>query len=235
MRDREFDELVAREGAEAICERLAPYVTERRKARIDQVVAARLHDVQVAVEEPYDPHNAAAVVRSAEIFGAGAVHVVKASERILHARRTTSGAFHWVRTYDYEELDTFFDRMAGAGIAVAGACLGAERPLATLPLSGKLCLLFGNEHRGLSPEARERCAVRFEIPMYGFSESFNLSVSAALSLHDATRRRRAYLGRDGDLDGQGRAVERARYYVETVDDRLVAGMFPPHPASPTQE
>ena len=93
--------VVERVGPARVGEAPEPFVTERRRARIETVLSARVPEVEVAIEEPSDPHNAAAVVRSAEALGAGAVHVIAAHERVLRVRKTTAGTFHWIATHDH--------------------------------------------------------------------------------------------------------------------------------------
>ncbi len=212
-------------GDAEVVEALRPYLSDARKTRIDQVLRGRMQRVQVAIEEPYDPHNAAAVVRSAEALGAGAVHVIRADERILRQKRTTAGTFHWVDTRDYAELDDFFDQMKAQEMIVAGACVGDGLMLEDLPLDRNICLLFGNENRGLSQAARERCELRYGIPIFGFAESYNLSVSAAVSLYSVLGRMRRAIGALGDLDGVAQERQRARWYLRSVDRRLVKGLF----------
>ena len=131
-----------------IIEALTPYVTERRRARISRVVESRLCGVEVALERPYDPHNAAAVVRSAEITGAGRVHVVAASERILKAKRTTTGAFHWVQTSQHAAVEYLVEDARSRGMLLAGACVDGDVDLEALPVHEPICLVFGNEHAG---------------------------------------------------------------------------------------
>ena len=115
---------------------------------------------------------------------------------------------------------------------LAGACVDATHMLDELPIDRPICLLFGNEHAGLSAAAQAACEVRFRIPIYGFAESYNLSVAAALSMHATSSRLRARLGADGDLDEAGRELERARYYYRSVDERHVRALFPaPRPRS----
>lgn len=219
------DEAIARFGVAAVTEAIAPYVTARRRERIEAVIADRLHGVAVAVEDPYDPHNAAAMVRSAEITGATQVHVIRASTRILQSKRTTTGAFHWVQTRHHAALDTFVAHVRAQGMLLAGACVGGSVDLEALPCDRPICLLFGNEHAGLSEAARAACDLRYGIAMHGFSESFNLSVSAAISLYSLTRRRREALGRGGDGTPEQIDRDRALYYGRSVDRRLLAGLF----------
>lgn len=226
MTRAQFDRLVAHYGARAIIEGLRPYVSERRRARIDAVLSARLRSLQVAIERPYDPHNAAAVVRSAEAIGASAVHVIAASEGILRSRKTTAGTHHWIETRHYDALDPFLAVAAERGMLLAGACVDATHMLEQLPVDRPLCLVFGNEHAGLSAAAQRACAVRFRIPIHGFAESYNLSVAAALSLYAVAGRRREAIGADGDLDPEALELERARCYLRSVDARHVRVSFP---------
>jgi tRNA (guanosine-2'-O-)-methyltransferase len=101
-----------------------------------------------------------------------------------------------------------------------------------LPIDAPICLLFGNEHAGLSATAQAACALRFRIPIYGFAESYNLSVAAALSLYSQTTRRRAALdsshgpARRGDLDDETAEHERARWYLRSIDERHARVLFP---------
>jgi tRNA (guanosine-2'-O-)-methyltransferase len=222
----EFEALSRARGDQSIVDAVAPYLSDERKQRIESVLRGRLHGIHVAVERPYDPHNAAAVVRSAEAFGVSVVHVVSAHARALVAHKTTSGSHRWVEIREHPDLDAFRRHLEGLGMALAGARVedGAV-PLESMPVDRPLCLLFGNEHDGLSPAARQACKFAFSIPMFGFVESLNLSVSAAVSLYSITRRRRDLLGRDGDLEPAALGHERARYHVAAVEDRLVRGLL----------
>lgn len=226
MNREEFGGLVRHYGPAALIEGLEPFVSERRRARIESVLDARLYSVQVGIERPYDPHNAAAVVRSAEAIGAWGVHVVAASEGILRSRKTTAGTHHWIETRHYSELEDFLPEVRARGMLLAGACVDATHMLEELPVDRPLCLMFGNEHAGLSPAAQAACEYRFRIPIHGFAESYNLSVAAALSLYSVSSRRRALLGRAGDLDEPRRSLERARWYARSVDPRHLRISFP---------
>ncbi|MCH9682659.1 MAG: RNA methyltransferase [Deltaproteobacteria bacterium] len=216
--------LVAEHGAHRVMTALGPYLTEARRTRIDHVVSGRVAGVHVAVEAPSDPHNAAAVVRSAEAFGVLGVHVIAAEPRALHARNTTQGAFHWVHTRHHHDLTGFLAEVRRRGMTLAGASMDGSVPVTRLPVDAPLCLLLGNETRGLSQAAREACDVSFHVPMVGMSESLNLSVTAAVSLFEVLRRKRAS-GERGDLCADDRDRLRACYYLASVDPRMVKAMF----------
>lgn len=217
--------LVGEHGASRVIEALAPFLTEARRARIETVVAGRMGSVHVAVEAPSDPHNAAAVVRSCEALGALGVHVIAAEGRALHAKATTQGSFHWVQTHHHGDLRGFVAQARRRSMKLYGAAMDGPLPVTRLPIDEPLCLVLGNEQRGLSPQAREACDLLFHVPMVGMSESLNLSVCAAISLFEVMRRKRAQQGKDGDLDHAQRATLRACYYAGSVDARLLQGLF----------
>jgi len=216
--------LVVEHGAERVTQALAPYLTEARRARIESVLDGRMGSVHVGIESPTDPHNAAAVVRSCEAMGALGVHVIATDPGALHARSTTQGSFNWVKTHHHHDLDAFLAAAGARGLRLYGGAMDGSTPVTRLEVDAPFCLLFGNEHRGLSARAREACDVLFHVPMVGMSESLNLSVSAAVSLFEVMRRKRA-AGVLGDLDDAQRRSLRACYYLNSVDARLIAGLY----------
>lgn len=216
--------LVDAHGAERVASALQPYLTEARRARIEAVLDGRMQSVQVAIEAPSDPHNAAAVVRTCEALGALSVHVIAAEARALHARAVTQGSFHWVRTHHHARLDEFVAEARAGGLRLYGACMDGSVPVTRLPVDEPLCLLFGNEQRGLSAAARRACDGLFHVPMVGMSESLNLSVAASISLFEVLRRKRA-TGPGSDLDAGQRTRLRACYYLGSVDPRLSRGLL----------
>lgn len=223
MDDRTFARLTEAHTATHIAETLTPYVTEVRRGKIERLLDRRLPQIQVAIEAPSDPHNAAAVVRTAEALGVLDVHLVASERRALHAKNTTQGAFRWVRTHHHDHLSDFLGRDSLRGVSMFGAWMDAERTVEELPVDRPICVVFGNETRGLSPEARDACEGGFRIPMVGMSESLNLSVSAAITLYDLTSRHRA-AGAVG-LDAAAREELRARHYMDSVDERLWSSLL----------
>lgn len=224
---RELDRWIDKVGAEQLLNTLSPFLTEARKSRIESVLSGRLESIRIAFEHPEDPRNAAAVVRTAEALGGVHVHVVDAPDGALNAPETTQGAYCWVHTHHHASLDELLAVRRQEGLCLAGAMMDGALTLDELPSDRPLCLLFGNEGVGLSPEARAACDVTFRIPMVGMVESMNLSVAAALALHSTARARRASLQQPGDLVGERLRYERARYFARSVEWRLLEAMFGP--------
>jgi tRNA (guanosine-2'-O-)-methyltransferase len=220
----ELDRAIDRVGSERAVASLGPWLTVERRDRIERVLAARLDSLRVAVERPEDPYNAAAIVRTAEVLGALHVHVISDHGAALHARKTTQGAFNWLHTYHHAELPELVTPLAREGVVLCGALMTGRYRLEDIPVDRPLCLLFGNEKTGLSENALAACDLTFRIPMFGMSESLNLSVCAALALHSVASRRRAFLGEEGDLHGERLMRERARYYARCVDERTLRAL-----------
>lgn len=203
--------------AELVIEALRPLVTARRFERIQTVVAGRTHRVTVVLEDIADPHNTSAVLRSCDAFGVQRVHVVPGPHGFLAARAVTKGAHQWLDVLRHRRGPACVAALQREGFTVLYASMEGERrpqELATLP---KVAVVFGNEHRGPSPEVRAACDGGYAIPMRGFVDSLNVSVAAAITLFAAT-------GEGSDLTETERRVLTARYLMQSVRDarRIVA-------------
>jgi tRNA (guanosine-2'-O-)-methyltransferase len=177
---------------------LEPLVGERRRARLTEVIGRRLACVNVVFDAPYDPHNGAAVIRTCEAFGVQRLHVVERGTRFLVARSVARGAEQWIDVVRHATPRAAIDRARAEGRElVAAHPEGALAPedLAKIP---RLSLVLGNERDGICDELAKACARAVRVPMRGFVESLNVSVTAAILLHAATA------GRTGDLDDETR-------------------------------
>jgi tRNA (guanosine-2'-O-)-methyltransferase len=201
---------LARTEPERVVRALAGFLTAARRERIEQVLARRTRRLVLATEGIYDPHNAAAVIRTAEAFGVQTVHVVEGPCGFRSSRKVTQGAHKWVDLAVWSRPEAFALRMRAEGREVLVAAMDGERRLADLTLARPLALVFGNESAGVSPRMRELADGAFSIPMHGFVESLNVSVAAAVAAH-ALR-----AGGVGDLDPDDLRVLRARFYLRAV-------------------
>ncbi len=212
--------LIKQHGAKKIISRLQPFVSARRQQRIEQVLDNRLLSLQVALEMPADIQNAFAVIRSCEIFGVAKIHIISPSKEIKGIRPISKGALDWVEILFYEEFNDFLAQMAEENCRLAGALPQAEYHLNAIPLNEPVCLLLGNEHSGLSLQAKKACNWHYQIPMYGMTASLNLSVAAAISLYESTQRKRQIIQATGDLAPIQRQEWQAFYYLNSVSKRL---------------
>jgi tRNA (guanosine-2'-O-)-methyltransferase len=190
MHTHSIQYLIHHFGPQFVIERLSPVLTPQRLLKIESIAQGRLDDVAVATEGIWDIHNAMAVIRSAEAMGVDQVFLVDCDYKKGKGHQSSRGTVDWVQVSEIDTWSAFFEKMKHEGWKLAGACPRASLTLSELPAQDKICLVLGNEHRGLSEMARESCDYLYSIPMYGMVESLNLSVAGALSLYDVTTRKR---------------------------------------------
>jgi tRNA (guanosine-2'-O-)-methyltransferase len=178
---------------------LEPLVTDARRERMREVIARRLASVAVIFDRPYDPHNGAAVVRSCEAFGVQALHVVeRPGTPFAVAHSVARGAQKWIDVTRHTSPVSAIRWARAAGLPLVAAHPEGELAPDDLARMPRLGLVVGNEHEGIDPELERACTARVRVPMRGFVESLNVSVTAAILLHAAT------CGRSGDLDDGAR-------------------------------
>jgi len=205
--------MIDRHGPAAVCEVLAPMMTAERIVRIERVLDARLGSVATAVEDTYDPHNAAAAVRTSEALGIQELHVIEPGARFSAASGVTRGAHRWIDLVRWPAAEAAAAALRARGFRVLATLPGAPRSIEDVDVGSPLAVLFGNEHDGLSPAAIAACDGAVAVPMYGFTESYNLSVTVALAMSRIAARRRAYINAPGDLAPDRRARLRARWFA----------------------
>ncbi|MEM9494273.1 MAG: RNA methyltransferase, partial [Myxococcota bacterium] len=175
-----------------------------------------LDSLAVAIEDLHDPHNGAAAIRSLEAVGLSTLHVVENVEKFRFSPGVTIGCEKWLEIRRYQRFALCAEVLKEAGYQLYAACPDADCDLEDVPVDVPAVVVFGNEHAGLTAEATALCDRRMRIPMHGFTQSFNLSVSVALTVHRLAQRRRDAIARTGDLDDQKRAHLRARWYAHGV-------------------
>ena len=212
--------MIERYGPEAVCAALAPVLTAERIARIDQVLAARLASVVTVVEDTYDPHNAAATIRTTEAIGLGELHVIEAAQRFSIAGGVTRGAHRWIELHRWRSAEQAVAALRGRGFRVLATLPDAPHAIDEVDVTSPVAVAFGNEHAGLTPAAIAACDGALGVPMFGFTESFNLSVTVALAMSRIAARRRAAIGSPGDLDEHRRRELRARWFTLKIRGAL---------------
>lgn len=167
---------------------LKQFISEQRLTKIEQIVEERTRYITVAVEDIYQPHNASAVMRSAECFGVQDLHVIENKNQYKPSKEIAKGASNWLTLHHHNKTEN------NTLSCIRELKKQGYRILATTPhekshmigdvdvTKGKIALFFGTELEGISDEVRAEADEFVRIPMYGFTESFNISVSAALCL-----------------------------------------------------
>ena len=197
-----------RHDPERVIRLLEPLVLERRKERLLAVIESRLASVTVVFDAPHDPFNGAAVVRSCEAFGVQTVHVVERNEKFLTAGSVARGAQKWVDVVRHPSSGDALESLRRADMTLVGAHPAGDllpEDLASIP---RVAVVLGNERDGITAELEAACTHRVRVPMRGFVDSLNVSVTAAILLDHAVRARK------GDLDEreQRRLYARGLYF-----------------------
>ena len=206
-------------SAQAVIDLIRPLLTSERCARLEAVVASRSFSLVPVLENIYDFGNISAVMRSSEAFGFARVHLVTApGARFKAANRVTKGAEKWLDVEIHRSPSDCVRQLKQSGFQVYATHLEAARPIAEIDFTRPTAVVFGNEKDGVSPEMLELVDGRFIIPMQGFSQSFNISVAAAIALYHGWHQRETRLGRSGDLTSKEQRILLANYYLRCLDN-----------------
>lgn len=176
---------------------LSGFITENKLHRFEEVLQNRTRYITVVLEDLYQPHNASAVLRTCDCFGIQDVHIIENQNAYTVNPDIALGASKWLNLFKYSSQSNNTPDAIRA-LKEKGYRIVATTPhkddvvLQDLPLDkGPLALVFGTEMRGLTNTSLELADEFVKIPMYGFTESFNISVSAALVLFYLTEKLRS--------------------------------------------
>lgn len=178
---------------QALLHHLKSFITPERWGKFEKVVACRTRHLTVVLEDIYQSQNASAVLRSCDLMGIQDVHIIENRNEYTINPDVSIGADKWLNLYKYNQqtdnTSEAIQSLKNRGYIVVAAS-PHEKGFTpdTLPLDQPLALLFGTEKEGLSQTALEQADAFVRIPMYGFSESFNISVSAAILLYKLSQR-----------------------------------------------
>ncbi|MBT8254034.1 MAG: RNA methyltransferase [Bacteroidia bacterium] len=170
---------------------LESFLTERRKARFEKVLSNRTRHFTVAIEDVFQLHNTSAVLRSCDIFGIQDVHIIedKYSDRI--DAEIAMGAQKWVDLKRHQSAQACLDHLRSQGYQIVATTPHKKKcRLEEFDIGQRSCFFFGREKDGLSDLIMEQADCFLSIPMVGFTESLNISVSAAIILQHLTAKLR---------------------------------------------
>ena len=170
-----------------VLEEFYKIITPNKQEMFDRLAAERTKHLTVVMENVYQEHNASAIIRTCDCFGVQELHVIERDNQYKIQRDIALGAGRWVDMYNYNrgnqpELDCI-RKLKDQGYRIVATSPHTDAyTLNNIPLDKPIALVFGTERRGISDEMKHLADDFVRIPMYGFTESFNVSVSVALSL-----------------------------------------------------
>ncbi len=186
-------------------------VSPERLERMETVLQGRLGGLVALLEDVHKEQNMSACIRSLEAIGIQNVHVIEGADPFEPNRKVTQGCHKWVDIHRHGNPSDAVAALRARGYRILATSPTAERELSELDFTKPTALCFGNELDGLSASLFDLADETFRIPMTGFSQSFNLSVSVGICMVTAATARRAALGELSDLTEAERDALRNRW------------------------
>jgi len=172
---------------------LSSFVAEKRLQRFNEVLGNRTDHLRIVLENMYQAHNASAVLRSCEGFGIQHVHFIENRNHVKISEDVAMGSSKWLSIHRHNNssnntIETIQHLKKMGYRIVATSPHKNDTTIDKLPVDKKLALVFGTEIEGISQEVIDHADEFVKIPMQGFTESFNVSVCAALCMYELTGR-----------------------------------------------
>lgn len=166
---------------------LESFLTPRRLELYHKVLAQRTNYFTVAIEDVYQLHNTSAVIRSCDVFGIQNVHVVEEINQKRIDREIAMGAQKWVDIHRHNSTSDCLKLLKQKGFQIVATTPHDQSiELKDFNINQPSAFFFGRELQGLSDQVLEAADTKLHIPMVGFTESLNISVSAAIILQHVT-------------------------------------------------
>lgn len=175
--------------AEPLIDYLERFITAERKERINEILLRRTNHLAVCIEDVYQLHNTSAVIRSCDVFGIQQLHVIEEQFGKRLDKNIAMGAEKWIDVHRYESATACVRKLKAEGYKIIATTPHQKSyPLKDFDISQKAAICFGTEKSGLSSVIMDQADGYIHVPMEGFTESLNISVSAAIILHDLRSR-----------------------------------------------
>jgi tRNA (guanosine-2'-O-)-methyltransferase len=176
-----------------LIEYLSTFISEKRKQRFDGVISHRTDHLRIVLENMYQAHNASAVLRSCDCFGIQHVHFIENRNTLRISDDVAMGSSNWLTIHRHNKqaentVAALMELKQKGYRLVATSPHQNDRLITELPVDQKMALVFGTEIDGISQDVIRLADDFVRIPMYGFTESFNVSVCAALCMYELTKR-----------------------------------------------
>ena len=184
------------EYQKALTDYLEGFVSERRKGRLVEVLDERTNHLTVVLEDVYQSHNFSAVLRSADIFGIQNIHFIENRNKYKISEDVSMGSTQWLTLNRYQKFENntreCITQLKNKGYRIVATSLNERSvTLDQLKVDKPMALIFGTELTGISEDVQDMADEFVYLPMFGFTESFNISVCAALCMHELSTKIRS--------------------------------------------
>ncbi|MEN8839212.1 MAG: RNA methyltransferase [Flavobacteriales bacterium] len=174
---------------------LSQFAHENRAALFNEKIQERTNFVTLVLEDIYHAQNTSAAIRTCDCFGIQKMHVIENRNEFNLHTGITLGSANWIDIIRHKEEENntrnALKKLKKEGYKiVATTPLPNTKSLYDMDLDKPIALVLGNEANGISDIVKEEADEFITIPMHGFTESFNISVSAAICLSELTTKMR---------------------------------------------
>ncbi len=211
---------------------LSAFITPARLKLFEEVLAQRTNYITVVLEDIFQPQNASAVLRTCDCFGIQNVHIIENRNEFTVDKEVALGASKWLTLHNYNQFQNnslhSVKHLKEQGYRIVATTPHKnEQLLPDFDLSkGKTALVFGSELPGISEKIQNEADEFLKIPMYGFTESFNISVSAAIIIHHLTGKLREMPKHVWELPAQEKEDIKLQWLRKTIKrSRLLEERF----------
>lgn len=200
---------------------LRPFLSDERADRFEQVLAHRTRHLTVVLENVFQSRNASAVMRSADGFGLQDVHLIEDVNPWVPNRGVSKGTNAWLTLHRYrsaaDPTAACLERLRRTGYRIAVTSPHVDGYNVTdLPIDQPVAVVMGTEWEGVSDRMLAEADLHVAIPMHGFAESLNISVAAAVVLHELNRRLREQPATAWGLSEEEKRLLRAEWAMASV-------------------
>lgn len=175
-----------------LIEYLSSFLSDNRLATFQRSLSFRTRYLTIVLEDIYQSQNASAVLRSCDCFGIQDIHIIENQNKFSEYINVTRGSTKWIDLHHYNQnenntLDAINHLKSEGYRIIATSPHADDIDLEDFDLNiGKSAFVIGNEKRGISNIVKQNADYFMKIPMFGFTESLNLSVTVAIILHHLT-------------------------------------------------
>ena len=204
-----------------VCQHLSQFVSDHKKEFVEKVLNARTRNITVVLEDIFQSQNASAAIRTCECMGIQDIHIVENITKYSINPRVLKGSNKWIDIIHHHgkernNTETVFQQLKDTGYKIIVTDPGPDGiSIEDINVFEKIALVFGNELRGISKEALALCDQKVRIPMYGFTESLNISASVAICLNTILTKlhaAQAFIG----LSNEEKDVLKLKWYRKIV-------------------
>ena len=181
--------MLSSEHRQLLTDHFAQYISDHKKDFITRVLDQRTRHITMVMENIYQSQNASAVVRTCECMGLQDIHIIEDHSKYQVNIKVLKGSNKWLdliryKTKNINNSEACFKVLRERGYKIivtdpSPDCVSIDE----VSVQDKVAIVMGNELKGISSYAQEHCDLRVKIPMYGFTESMNISVSAAICMN----------------------------------------------------